>query len=47
MQEMVGSQPTISAMAVADMARLLKVRGLPSTRMSVSAARAQGAGPGV
>ena len=46
MHEMYGCQPAICALAVANMARTVKMGWLPGARMGVSAARAQGPGPG-
>ena len=45
MNAMYGCQPAICALAVANMARTVKMRWLPGARMGVSAARAQGPGP--
>ena len=45
MHEMYGCQPAICALAVANMARTVKMGWLPGARMGVSAARAQGPGP--
>ena len=44
MHEMYGCQTAICALAVANMARTVKMVWLPGARMGVSAARAQGAG---
>ena len=46
MHEMYGCQPAICALAVANMARTVKMGWLPGARMGVSAARAQGPGQG-
>ena len=46
MHEMYGCQQAICALAVANMARTVKMRWLPVVRMGVSAVRAQGAGTG-
>ena len=45
MHEMYGCQPAICALAVANMARTVKMGWLPGARMGVLAARAQGPGP--
>ena len=42
MHEMYGCQPAICALAVANMARTVKMGWLPGARMGVSAACAQG-----